>query len=183
MRSGWKRAAHLLAYYGFLRYLPRSYAPGGTAWKYLRFLACRRLFKSCGTNVNVERGAYFGTGEHLEIGDNSGLGVDCWIERGVSIGANVMMGPEVIIFTRNHRTARTDVPIREQGYEPQQPVLIGDDVWIGARAIILPGVHVGTGAVVGAGAVVSHAVPEYAVVAGNPAREVRRRSNRTTNNS
>ena len=80
MRRSPTHAARLLAYYGLVRYLPSSYTPGGGAWKYVRFSVCRGLFKSCGENVNIERGAYFGSGRQLEIGENSGLGVDCRID-------------------------------------------------------------------------------------------------------
>lgn len=66
----------------------------------------------------------------------------------------------------------------QQGIRPPKPVVIGDDVWIGARVIILPGVTVGKGAVLGAGTVVARDVPEWAVVVGNPARVVKFRSGR-----
>ena len=170
------RIAMLLLYYGVLRHLPGSYLVGGAIWRYLRLGTCRQLFRKCGENVNIVRGAYFGSGEQLSVGNNSGLGTNCWIGRGSSIGANVMMGADVIVFTRNHETSRTDIPMLEQGYADYQPVVIEDDVWIGARVIILPGVHIGKGAVIGAGSVVPRDVPDYAVVAGNPARIVRMRN-------
>jgi maltose O-acetyltransferase len=87
-----------------------------------------------------------------------------------------MMAPEVVILSTNHRIRSTEIPMRNQGYEPANPVTIGNDVWIGYRAIILPGVTVGSGSVIGAGTVVSKDVPEYAVVVGNPARIVRYRN-------
>ena len=76
---------------------------------------------------------------------------------------------------RNHAFDRTDIPMNQQGFTPEKPIVIEDDVWIGARVIILPGVHIGTGAVVGAGAVVTKDVPDYAVVGGNPARILKMR--------
>ena len=66
--------------------------------------------------------------------------------------------------------------IRNQGRTEIKPVIIGDDVWIGARAIIMPGIVIGRGAVIGAGSVVTKNVDEYAVVAGNPARVIKYRS-------
>ena len=93
----------------------------------------------------------------------------------VIIGNNVMMGPDVCIYVRNHAFDRTDIPMNMQGFAPEKPVVIEDDVWIGARVIILPGVHIGTGAVIGAGAVVTKDVPDYAVVGGNPARILKMR--------
>ena len=87
-----------------------------------------------------------------------------------------MMGPDCLIYTVMHRFDRTDIPMREQGYTPVRPVVIGDDCWIGSRVTIMPGVTLGRGCVVGAGAVVTRDVPPYAVVAGVPARVVRYRN-------
>ncbi len=87
-----------------------------------------------------------------------------------------MMGPEVIVLTQHHKFDRLDIPMRQQGHKPYEPVIIGDDVWIGIRAIILPGVKIGKGAIIGAGAVVTKDVPEYAIVGGVPARVIKLRS-------
>jgi maltose O-acetyltransferase len=122
----------------------------------------------------VEHGAQFPC-RSVSIGSKSGIGIDCSVGGGTRIGSNVMMGPEVLIYTRNHCTSRVDIPMIEQGYREDAPVAIGDDVWIGARVIILPGVTVGPGSVLGAGAVISKDVPPFAVVVGNPARVVRYR--------
>lgn len=89
------------------------------------------------------------------------------------------MGPEVLIYTQNHCYEDETKPIIQQGYTKTKPVVIGDDVWIGARAIILPGVNIGSHSVVGAGAVVTKDVPDYSVVGGVPAKVIKRRK---TNN-
>lgn len=86
-----------------------------------------------------------------------------------------MMGTDVIIITRNHRFDRTDIPMMEQGFEEERPVYIGNDVWIGDRVLILPGVHIGDGSIIAAGAVVTKDVPPYSIVAGVPARKIRDR--------
>ena len=93
----------------------------------------------------------------------------------VTIGRCVMMGTDVTIITRQHRTDRTDVPMMDQGFEPERPVVIGDDVWIGDRVTILPGVTVGDGCIIGAGAVVTCDLPPLSVAAGVPARVIRTR--------
>jgi maltose O-acetyltransferase len=128
------------------------------------------VFDSVGTDINVEKGAYFGDGRGIRIGSHSGIGVNCEIHGPLLIGNDVMMGPEVIIITRNHEFSDLTTPMRLQGHLEDRQVTIGDDVWIGTRVIILPGVTVGRGAIIGAGAVVTKDVPEYAIVAGNPAR-------------
>ncbi len=86
-----------------------------------------------------------------------------------------MMGPDVLIYTTNHEFRNKDIPMQQQGYQPERPVSIGNDVWIGARVIILPGVTIGDGCVIGAGAVVTKDVPAYSVCAGNPAKVVKER--------
>lgn len=146
--------------------------------KRLRCLFCRRLFKECGKNINVEQGADFGSGRHLRIGAYSGLGVNCRVRGPVTLGRNIMMGPDVIILTRNHDFSDRARPMREQGGSTA-PVVIGDDVWIGTRAIILAGCKIGNGVVVGAGAVVTKDVPDFAIVGGCPARIIGRRGGRS----
>lgn len=85
-----------------------------------------------------------------------------------------MMGPDVAILTHTHRINRTDIPMGQQGSLVKE-VIIGDDVWIGMRSIIMPGVRVGNGAVIGAGAVVTKDVPDYAIVGGVPAKVLKYR--------
>lgn len=139
----------------------------------LRGFFAKKIITSAGTNINIEKGATFS--RRLTIGDNSGLGVNCRVQGTVIIGNNVMMGPDVLIYTTNHEFRNKNVPMQQQGYQQEKPVIIGNDVWIGARAIILPGVNIGDGVVIGAGAVVTKDVPAYCVCAGNPARVVNRR--------
>jgi maltose O-acetyltransferase len=162
-------------YYGFARYLPVSYSPisfGLT--KPIRGALCRFIFKKCGRNVNIERGALFGY--NIEIGDNSGIGVNAQLnsQGGIKIGSNVLMSPDVIIETQNHKHRDVTRPIMEQGSE-SSPVIIEDDVWIGSRAIILPGVRVGRSSIIGAGAVVTRDVPPFSVAVGVPARVIKKR--------
>ena len=84
-----------------------------------------------------------------------------------------MIGPELMCYTTNHQTMRTDIPMIKQGFARERPIIIGNDVWIGSRVIILGGVRIGDGAIIGAGSVVTHDVPPYVVVGGNPARIIK----------
>lgn len=84
-----------------------------------------------------------------------------------------MMGTDVTVITRNHRFDRTDVPMMKQGFEDEKPVYIGDDVWIGDRVIILPGVHIGNRCIIAAGSVVTKDVAPYTVVGGVPAHFIK----------
>ncbi len=142
--------------------------------KKVRALCGKMILDYCGKNVNIEKGAVFGKNIHL--GDNSGIGMRAQIENHVTIGKNVMMGPDCMIFTRNHEYSDTNIPMCKQGFSEYKPVVIGDDVWIGARVIILPGVIVGAGSIIGAGSVVTKNVEEYTIVGGNPAHFIKERS-------
>lgn len=138
-----------------------------------------KCFDSCGKNVNIEKGADFGTGKLIEIGNDSGIGMNCRVRGPLKIGNEVMMGPEVVILGPGHNFDRIDIPMRLQGDKNivgGGKTLIDNDVWIGTRAIVMWGVHIGSGAVIGAGAVVTKDVPPYAVVGGVPARILKYRN-------
>lgn len=150
------------------KYLPASYKIGGKISKKIRYLLVKSYIDKCGKNVNFEAGASISS--KLSIEDNSGIGKDSVISGKTIIGKNVLMGPECIIYTRNHKFENADKRIIDQGYNKEKSVVIGDDVWIGARVIILPGRKIGNGAVIGAASVVTKDIPEYAVVGGNPAK-------------
>ena len=121
-----------------------------------------------------------GTLGHLGVGisidDNSAIGAYSYIGAagGVSIGANVLFGQHVSVHAENHVFDRCDVPIRDQGVT-RIGVRIEDDCWIGSHSVILDGVTVGKGAVVAAGSVVTHDVSPWTVMAGVPAKALRRR--------
>lgn len=174
-----RRAFCFLLYYYGARHLPVSNYPGGCLGQRLRGWCCRRLFRASGRDINVEHGADFLYGSTITIGERSGIGVDSWIRADLTIGKNVMMGPRVIIYGRDHQMDRIDVPMMDQGMGEFIPIIIEDDVWIGSAAIILKGVRIGTGAIIGAGAVVTQSVPPYAIVGGNPARIIRFRNYET----
>lgn len=161
-----KRIGRQLYYY-IAYYLPVSYSKGGTFGQWMRRKSASMFVDYIGNNVNIERHAMITSSMH--IGDNSGVGINARIYGCVKIGDNVMMGPDVTIYTTNHKFDNIDRPMNQQGFDEMKPVLIGDDVWIGGHVIILPGVHIGKGSILGAGAVVTKNVPEYAIVAGNPA--------------
>lgn len=166
----------LCLFYGITRHLPESTVPGGRIFRQIRYWNCRKIFASCGKQVNIERGAYIGRGINIRLGDCSGIGRNAWIGRGTTMGSHVMMGPDVMIFSRNHQHSRLDVTMDMQGQTKDAPVRICDDVWIGARVILLPGVTIGSGSIVAAGAVVTKDVPPLSIVGGNPARVVRYRT-------
>lgn len=125
------------------------------------FLGRGTVIQGCG-QVRFGYGSF--CGEYCVIGCN---------ER-IEIGKNVMMAQAVTIRDTDHRHDLIDKPMRLQGIQTA-PVVIKDDVWISHGAAILRGVTIGTGAIVAAGAVVVNDVPDLTIVAGVPARPIKRR--------
>lgn len=161
-----------LFYYTIATHMPASTSVN-IGQKAIRAFCGKLMLKSCGKKVNIEKGAQFSP--RTSLGDYSGIGINARINGTCTIGDYVMMGTDVVVITRNHAFERTDIPMMHQGFEQERPVVIGNDVWIGDRAIILAGVHVGDGAIIAAGAVVTHDVPPYSIVAGVPARVIKER--------
>jgi len=110
----------------------------------------------------------------MVIGEGTWIGQQCFFHSagGLRIGRNVGIGPGVRILTSNHREAGRELPILHSPLDFAE-VVIEDDADIGVSAVILPGVTIGRGAQIGAGAVVAESIPPYAVAAGVPARVLR----------
>lgn len=106
------------------------------------------------------------------IGHDTRIGLHNTVIGPVSIGSNVNLAQGVVVTALNHCFSDTSLRIDQQGIETKA-IDIADDVWIGANAVILPGVSIGRHAVIAAGAVVTHDVPACSVVAGSPARVIR----------
>lgn len=181
LKLGWRRAVAYLVYYMIATHLPSPGMPGAFIGHWLRSACARRLFKSCGTGLRVAPGVRFGSGRRISIGNNSNLSFNSWLYGDITIGSYVMMGPRITIITENHRFDDPDVPMALQGQAESKPVVIDDDVWVGARSIILPGVTVGAHSIIGAGSVVTKDVPPWSIVGGNPAKVIRRRASNISN--
>ena len=166
----------LIMYLVLARYLPVSYTPIlGVFSRWFRYQLCKRIFKKCGKNVNIEKGAFFGKGFNIEIGDNSGLGVNCVVPDGIIIGENVMMGPNCYILNRNHAFNDVNVPMYFQGFLNSKRTIIEDDVWIGRNVTMTPGRYVKKGTIIGACCLLCKDFPEYSVVGGNPSKFIKSR--------
>ena len=138
-----------------------------------RLALLRDLLGGVGDRVEVEAPFTCDYGEYTVLADQVFINFGCVIldSAPVRVGARTMLGPAVHIYTATHNV---EPEIRRAGLEFALPVTVGADVWIGGGAIIGPGVTIGDGATVGAGSVVIRDVPARAVVAGNPARLLRR---------
>ena len=108
----------------------------------------------------------------VTIGDHTRIGIHCTVIGPVCIGNNVNLAQGITVSALNHNFEDTTRRIDEQGISTK-PVVIGDDVWIGTNAVILPGVTIGQHVVVAAGAVVTKDVPDYSLVAGVPAKVIK----------
>lgn len=163
---------------GYFLYILCSWMPHysfGHTWiipRFLRKISCKLLLKKCGKHVDV--GKYVKLNPSVSLGDNSGIGDKCFLQGNVEIGKNVMIGPEVMFIATNHNIDRKDIPMNKQG-ETSKKIIIGNNVWIGARSIVLAGVHIEDGSVIGAGAVVTKNVKKNSVVGGVPAKFIKNR--------
>ncbi|MCE9619626.1 MAG: acyltransferase [Planctomycetes bacterium] len=131
----------------------------GTVW-----ISRNSFFTAEGGSIRVGHHTAFNNNAHI----NASVGGS------IVIGKHCAIGPNVVMRTANHRFDDATKLIQESGHEPAD-IRIGDDVWIGANAVILGGTSIGDGAIIGAGAVVTKDVPSNAIAAGVPAKVLRYR--------
>jgi acetyltransferase-like isoleucine patch superfamily enzyme len=139
----------------------------------VREVYLRGWLGTLGAKSGVQMGCRFLNGRKVFLGDRNVINFGCLFDGRkfcIRTGSNVSIGPEATILTLGHDPR--SATFEDRGGD----VVIGDRVWIGYRAIVLPGVSIGEGAVVGAGAVVTKNVEPYTIVAGNPARKIGERA-------
>lgn len=155
------------------KHLPLSGARVSFGARRFRQFCAHLILDNCGKWVNIDKGVTFAT--DIKIGNGSGIGANCSIPTGVTIGENVMMGIDILMFTNEHRHDDITIPMGAQGRTEVEPIVIEDDVWIGSRSLIMKGVHIGHGAIIAAGSVVTKDVPPYEIWGGNPAHFLKSR--------
>lgn len=132
----------------------------------------RKLFGSAGKNLSIKPGFFCDLGMNIHVGDGflTNYNVTILDMAPITIGNNVWLGPNVGLYAVAH-------PLGADGRRMMQaiakPIRIGDSVWIGGNSVVLMGVSIGNNAVIGAGSVVAHDIPDNAVAVGSPARVVR----------
>lgn len=133
-------------------------------------IGMRTMIKTSGSLSRIGKG--------FAIGHDSAMANDCFVGAtgGVKIGNYVAIGQNVRFHSENHEFHARDKRICEQGVT-NKGITVGNDVWIGAGAVILDGVHIGDGCVIGANTLVSKDVKPYSIVAGNPGKVIGRREN------
>lgn len=125
-----------------------------------------------GENVYFEPPFHCEYGKHIKVGENFYANIGCIMldVAQITIGKNVLFGPNVSIYTAGHPIHYES---RMSGYEYGVPVAIGDNVWIGGNCVILPGVKIGSNTVIGAGSIVTKEIPDNVLAAGNPCKVIR----------
>ena len=132
----------------------------------------KNLLAEIGENCYIEPPLHANWGKYTHFGNNvyANFNLTLVDDTDIFVGDNVMFGPNVIIATAGHPV---DPPLREKVAQFNSPVRIGKNVWIGAGAIVLPGVTIGDHSVIGAGSVVTKDIPPNVVAVGNPCRVLR----------
>jgi maltose O-acetyltransferase len=133
----------------------------------------KQLFAKVGSKVYIEPPFFCDYGSNIFAGDDLFINVGCVIldAAEVNFGKSVLCGPNVQIYTVTHPL---DPDLRATNIESAKPVKIGNRVWIGGGAIILPGISIGDNTVIGAGSVVTKDIPANVMAAGNPCRVIRK---------
>ncbi len=139
----------------------------------LRSTYWRRFMRSLGENSKISHKVKIRSAFNISIGKNTHITNNVILDGrgGLTIGNDVLIGYESIIMTATHNFREPSIPVRLQGSE-RKKIVIGNDVWLGARVIVLPGVVIGDGAVIGVGAVVTKDVPPLAIMVGVPAKNI-----------
>ena len=161
--------------------------PDGTIGSKLRLVLWKLSLSKVGKNLIISSGAKYSYPNLIEINNNVILGNNVAIHagdsKGIYIGNYVAIADGTYIRSGNHKFDNLNTKIMYQDHDCVEidfnfkkfSVVIEDDVWIGARVILLSGAHIGEGSVISAGSVVSNKIPPYSVAVGNPARVVANR--------
>ena len=131
-----------------------------------------------GNDVIISRNCVIqGKTASVKIGNKADIGCNTMISSGggIEIGNHVLIAGNCYVGGGRYLNDRLDIPMMEQGVYTQGPVVIGDDVWLGAGATVLDGVKIGKGSIVGAGALVTKDLPDYSIAVGVPAKVIRKR--------
>ncbi len=152
-------------------YLANHFVASWPSFRFRHWYYVKRMKYSLGNRSSIHMGVFV-TGDHIRIGDNVVINRKVYLDGriGIDIKNNISISPEVYILSMEHDPNSPSFATRGS------KVIIDDHAWIGARAIILPGVHIGEGAVVAAGAIVTKDVQPYSIVAGVPAKEIGKRN-------
>lgn len=142
----------------------------------VRYALLKSIAAKCGRNVSIHESCYIIAPEKLSVGDNVSIHPMCYLDANgwLEIGNDVSIAHSVSVLSTEHNYQDNHIPIKDQGMRKDK-VVICDNVWIGAKAILLAGIIVHSGSIVAAGAVVTHHVNENEIVAGVPGKKIKNR--------
>ncbi|THB80830.1 MAG: acyltransferase [Desulfobacteraceae bacterium] len=173
-RQHWtlKKGVYYLIYKMIATHLPSGMGPIGRGCALLRRTLSRPLLKKSAKIFSIDQGADFGNGSCLAISERTNIGAYFSLSGTgtLSFGEHIAMGRECMFITQNHKYL-------EEGFDGFEikDITVGSHVWFGHRVTVLPGVTIGDHTIIGAGAVVTKDIPDYAIAAGNPAKVIKYR--------
>ncbi|HNM67894.1 MAG TPA: acyltransferase [Chitinophagales bacterium] len=163
----------LILYYSIFSNFPNSWWPMGKLFNKLRIAIAKRVLP-IGNDVLIEKNVYFGSGNNVSIGNNCQINEAVRLDN-VTIGNNVMIARETIILGKMHESKDLDIPMNMQGVKDVQKTIIEDNVWLGLRVIVMPGVIIKRGTIVAAGAVITKDTEPNSIYGGVPAKKIKDR--------
>jgi len=167
------RKINLFVYYLIFSKLPNSSFPLGNVFTKIRGKLLMGILK-IGSNCRIQSNVYIGAGKGISIGDNCHINDNTRLFN-IKIGNDVMIARDCIFLGLLHGHDNVEIPMIEQGEIEASPTIIEDDVWIGARSIVMPGIKIARGSIVGAGSVLTKDTIEYGVYGGVPAKLIKKR--------
>ena len=169
------RTVKLILYYVLAAKLPSSWWPGGVLFNRFR-LWCLRGIMEVGHGTRVQKGVYVGKGRDVTIGSNCQINEGARLDN-VAIGNNVMIARETVVLGLMHEVSDVSVPMVDQGNKEVAQTTIENDVWLGLRTTVMPGLTIAEGTILGAGSVLTKNTEPYGIYGGVPARLIRTRGN------
>lgn len=142
----------------------------------IRYVLLKSIARQVGDNVSIHEGCYILNPENLEIGNNVSIHPMCYIDAtgGIEIGNDVSIAHGVTIMSTSHQYEDLSIPIKDQEILFSK-TKIGNDVWIGAKSLILYGKTIGSGSIVGGGTIVTDDIDHYTISVGNPGKILKKR--------
>lgn len=163
----------LVLYYLIASKLPNYSFPGGKFYNWMR-VYCMKRFMQIGEHNRIMRNVYVGNGKDVVIGNNCRINESVRLDN-VRIGDHVMIARESVFLGKTHEASDREIPMERQGNRVMNQTIVDDDVWIGIRTIVLPGLRIAKGGIIGAGSVLTKSTEEYSVYAGVPAKKIKSR--------
>ena len=176
LRTLWRDSQRITSYYELAFNLLNIFP--GESGDLLRGYFLKRFLKAAGQNTKIIPGSTVYHPNNMTIGDNFLMNTQCVLNAaaGLACGHNVMLGPGVKIWTINHEFMDAGTPINQQGWT-RESVTIGNDVWLAANVMVLPGSTIPDGVIIGANSMVTKksVIEPYNLYAGNPLRKIKKR--------